>query len=427
MRRELRAVPLALEIAEVVWIAALSPLLLFPGRVLPADWQWLAALATMAFWPIRWWVGGQVALPTPLRIPVLVLLLCLPAAIWAATDRPRAWEVAGYLMLGVAAANALVGWRAVRRCPEWIAWGLLVTALGLSILGPLIVTESIFSVAWVAPLQRVVRPITGRLGETINPNILANILLMALPFALALCLKPGWARRGWWPALLGLFALWLGLVLVFTESRGAWLALLVIVPLLLGLRWPRLFWLLPFALIAAAIGAWWAGPRLFDGMAAGASINGLPERLEIWLRALYLVEDFPLTGAGLGMFGQVAPFLYPYVLIPPGITIPDAHNLPLQVGADLGVPGLVAWTAIVICQAAMLILVLRRRPAPLPWALAAGSLAATAGLFAAGVFSAANWGVKPAFLPWMVTAVAVILHRRAEGMDGGEGAAGAPH
>jgi putative inorganic carbon (HCO3(-)) transporter len=157
---------------------------------------------------------------------------------------------------------------------------------------------------------------------------------------------------------------------------------------------------------------WRAGPGVFDLLASGSSVTGLAERVEIWQRGLYLLQDFPFTGAGLGMFSQVVPALYPYILVSPEVVIPDAHNLPLQVGADLGIPGLVAWLAIVIGQIAMLTSVLRHRADALTWALAAGSLGATAAVLAAGSFSAMNWGVKPAFLPWMVTALVVILHGR---------------
>lgn len=424
MRRPVKAVPHGIQTAEVVWVALLAPLLLFPGRLLPAQWQWLPVLATMLFWPVRWAIAGAPCVRTPLRVPVLVLLLCLPVAIWVALDRPHAWEIAGYLMLGVAAANALTEWHVVRRRPQWIAWGLIAVAAALSLVGPLIITEVIDSARVVMPLQRALAPIVGPLGETINPNILANVLLMAMPYLMALFLAPGWTQRRWIPPLMILLFLWLAAILVFTESRGAWIALFVVIPLLIGLRWKRLLWLLPAALIAGVIGLFRAGPGFIDKLASGASISGLAQREEIWQRTLFLIHDFPLTGAGLGMFRQVVPVLYPYTRIDPSLVIPDAHNLPLQVGADLGVVGLVAWMALIIVQVAMLCIVLRSRTESSPptawaltWVLAAGSLAATAGMLVSGVFSAMNWGVKPAFLPWMVTALAVILHRRSAGVD----------
>ncbi len=58
-----------------------------------------------------------------------------------------------------------------------------------------------------------------------------------------------------------------------------------------------------------------------------------------------MLQDFPFTGIGMGTFTQVADRLYPFFLYAPG-TVEHAHNLFLQVGVDLGLPGLIAWLAI---------------------------------------------------------------------------------
>jgi O-antigen ligase len=49
----------------------------------------------------------------------------------------------------------------------------------------------------------------------------------------------------------------------------------------------------------------------------------------------------------MGTFGPVADLFYPFFLVERG-QIPHAHNIFLQVAVDLGLPGLVAWTMIVI-------------------------------------------------------------------------------
>ena len=45
-------------------------------------------------------------------------------------------------------------------------------------------------------------------------------------------------------------------------------------------------------------------------------------RLEIWSRAIYMLQDFPFTGIGMGAFRQVANLLYPFFLAGP-----DAERL----------------------------------------------------------------------------------------------------
>lgn len=85
---------------------------------------------------------------------------------------------------------------------------------------------------------------------------------------------------------------------------------------------------------------------LFDAATTDATFGGLEQRVEIWSRAIYMVQDFSFTGVGMGAsFGRVADLLYPFFLAPPG-QIPHAHNLYLQVAVDLGIPGRPAWLAV---------------------------------------------------------------------------------
>src|SRR5439155_23205740 len=73
------------------------------------------------------------------------------------------------------------------------------------------------------------------------------------------------------------------------------------------------------------------------------ALGGLDGRLEVWLRAVIAIQDFAFTGIGLGGFSSVIPAIYPYFLSGPE-TVPHAHNLFLQIGVDLALPGLLAFT-----------------------------------------------------------------------------------
>jgi O-antigen ligase len=46
---------------------------------------------------------------------------------------------------------------------------------------------------------------------------------------------------------------------------------------------------------------------LLDRLSSGGEIGGLDERVEIWSRALYAIQDFSFTGVGLGAFNRVIP------------------------------------------------------------------------------------------------------------------------
>lgn len=222
-----------------------------------------------------------------------------------------------------------------------------------------------------------------------NSNLLGAFLALTLPFGLARGLTlPDRVGRG-------LMVVWLGLALAtlyLTYSRGAWLgaasglaifgALAAGAPAVRG--WPRAF-------------GWWRRSRMVRGAALAGMVLGVvalaigarlawrafdsPQRetgarLGYYALALDLLSEHPLAGTGLFTFGRE---LAAAGSIPPEQPHAHAHNLILNIGAELGAPGLlaVAVTVIVIAQ------VLRRglaaaetRSARFQVAAGAGSLAA---------------------------------------------------
>lgn len=401
---------------EPLWLLLLAPFLLFPGRFLSPQWQPLVVLALFLFWPLRWWLQGNVAPPTPVRLSTLLFLLTILLPIYVSIDRVRSWEVAGYLLFGVVVANALINAPGLQARPQRIVWALLVCLAGLALLGPWIVAPSTVSSPVIVPLQRMAAPVLPMLGETINPNILANALLAILPFALVLPLAEGWTRRRWLRMLVALLAL-VGMgVLYLTESRGALFAAGVILILIAVLRFPRLLWPVVIAGAGVVVYLLYSGAGALDTLTQatnGSATSGIAERIELWERGIYAIQDFPLTGIGLGTFSTVVPFLYPFLIIPPNTFLPDAHNLLIQVGVDLGVAGLISFLAIILGMFVMMLQVLGKRHGAgrdLRWALAAGVFASFVGMLVAGIFAATNWGVKPAFLPWVIGALGVLVH-----------------
>ncbi|MCW5840846.1 MAG: O-antigen ligase family protein [Caldilinea sp.] len=407
---------------EPFWVLALAPLILLPGRVLPPAWQPLAVLLLFLFWPIRWLAERRLLPPAPLNLALSLLLLWLPVNIWASPTAEVAWQAAGYLLLGVAFYAATAGWPPFIARPPQLAWLLVALGAALALLGPLV---AIRDQPWqlIDPLQQAAAPLVDRLGETINPNILAGALVVLLPLTVALALplpKPSGAPGGMpgrrWPAqiaLLALAALMLGVILL-ADSRGAVLAAGAALLLVLCLRWPRLLWGVLLAGGLAAFWLWWRGDMgLLERLGSGGAIGGLDERLEIWSRARYAIQDFSFTGVGLGAYNQVIPLLYPYFLIAPSVDIPHAHNLVLQVAIDLGIPGLIAWLAILMAVVIQAIALLRRGPSPL-WALGAGVLGGLAAMLVHGMLDATLWGTKLAFLPWLLYALPMLAeaHQR---------------
>jgi len=158
-----------------------------------------------------------------------------------------------------------------------------------------------------------------------------------------------------------------------------------------------------------------------DELTAGDVTSGLDQRIEIWSRAIYAIQDFPFTGVGMGTFEQVVAVLYPLFLNPAG-TVPHAHNLFLQVAVDLGLPGLIAYLSLLglaFFGGLSAYRTFRRREELALSGLCAGCMAGLVGMCMHGLIDAATWGgIKLAFLPWTVMGLVVALHRLAEDEDG---------
>jgi putative inorganic carbon (HCO3(-)) transporter len=134
--------------------------------------------------------------------------------------------------------------------------------------------------------------------------------------------------------------------LALTLSRSAWMALLVALLVLTALRW-RKGWVLSVVVAATAI-IWMfglGGIALLSNLFSSGTLETLQGREEVWSRALAMIQDFPLTGIGMGSFGDLADAVYPFFSFPAN-TVPHAHNLFLQLAIDLGLPGLIAWSAV---------------------------------------------------------------------------------
>lgn len=396
---------------EPLWLAVLSGFILLPGHFVPSQFYPLLVLLLAGFWPLRWLITQRLWQPTPLNLSIAVLLLWLPVNLWASADRARSWPAVGCLCLGIAWYFALIHWPPSSLHPERIAWFLLVCGAGLLLLGPLLTPRMALDLAVLAGIQGRLKPLTEQLGETINPNILAGGIALLTPLAAALTLRWDWTSRRWLPFLLGLLSCCGIVLIILAQSRGADIGTILAILIIFVLRWPKLTYATPLLLLLLVAGLYWLGPNfLFPKLTNDSALGGLEGRLEIWSRAVYAIQDFPFTGIGIGTFGEVIPLLYPYFVIAPDVAVPHAHNLFLQVAVDLGIPGLVAYLALLINLFRMVYHILTNRQSALSWALGAGSLGALLAMLLHGMVDATLWGSKLAVLPWLLFAMITRLY-----------------
>jgi putative inorganic carbon (HCO3(-)) transporter len=443
---------------EWLVVGAAAPLLMFP--TLRPHWTAAALAMLVVWWLLRWAVRGEPWPVTPFNGALLLFALMVPVGIWASAVPDLTLPKAAGLILGLAVFRAVALAVDSRRLNLALA---LFCLIGLAVL-----VVGVFGARWsakVGPLYTLTRHIPWLIqglpesqADAVSPNQLAGALTLYLPLALALVSIWRFSRRAIIGPLLGLVGslLFLALVagtLLLTQSRSGWmggtagiLALVSLAGLTSRRRWAR--WLggaLPvLAMLAVVVlilhlGPQQLGENLFGKESASPVEEAvgaitLEDRVEIWSRALYAIHDFPFTGCGLGAFRRVVPILYPFFTVPPDTDIAHAHNIFLQTALDLGIPGLVAYLALLgIALGVCWRVALTPSPAasggfPLPLSRSAGegeggrgvgvralALGLAAGLIALHVYGmtdALALGSKPAVAFWYALGIVAALGQR---------------
>lgn len=305
--------------------------------------------------------------------PITMLLFGVVVVVWLWWHRRRGWyrtPLDGVLLLWTAAfaISILANPATTRRSVEAL-WYMGLYAAGWYLLSDILaqgfprrslvegfLLSSIIIVAF-GLLQTLNLLISGGNARPVsligNPNAFGAYLVVLLPFIIVpmLTMKNHFGR-----VMLGLYALAGLVLLVATASRGAWIgfitAIVVLVLLLLAqyglLSYTALqkWWQTRTRMIKAAfaagiivllVGAVLTGVVIL--LSFSASGRGADLRTYLWEAALQMFAEKPLTGQGLFTYGY---HLARFDSIPPGQPHSHAHNLPLLILAELGLPGLLA-------------------------------------------------------------------------------------
>ena len=208
-----------------------------------------------------------------------------------------------------------------------------------------------------------------RLGDLYyyDANDLATFVVTAMPIALYVVHSASTTSR----RVGGLAALAvLTLAFVYTGSRGGFIALLAVVGFVnFGYRAIALRWrvsatvLVAVVVLAAASDRYWAqmGTIMSD-----ADYNHTEEtgRMQIWRRGVGYMLQFPVFGVGAGNFGAAEGTISPFAerqQYGRGVKWNAAHNSYVQIGAELGVPGLLFFVGMIASAFAALRRSHRRR------------------------------------------------------------------
>lgn len=175
-----------------------------------------------------------------------------------------------------------------------------------------------------------------------NPNVLGEFLLFVIPISVFLILNKNakWLEKLFWLVTAAVCTT----CMIFTQSRGCWIGLIVAFAIFITFYNGRLWSLLPILLLALPfiLPQTMINRFLSVGNMADSSTS---YRVNIWRGTIAMLHDFWVGGIGMGegAFNRVYPF-YAY----DAARALHSHNLYLQLITDGGICAFLVFMATVI-------------------------------------------------------------------------------
>ena len=300
--------------------------------------SFLAVALLVFLWTCRTFSTGRFSTGSPLDLPIALLLITSGVSLCASVDLLLSANRIFTLIASIAFLYALVDNVDSERTVRLASRGFLMAGTVVALAVFLVMQ---FPGAKLPLISRLYHYLPDFLPRWIHSNYIGGTLVFFFPLAFLRVVAGQRDRVSW------ISAVTMGVGVLMTQSRGALLGTVVAL-ILTGVCWKRRFkWELLVAAGAGGLVLYVLGVEaLLDPIAGSGLKHNLEGRQALWQRAVYIIQDFPFTGIGIYTFPVVVDLLYPLFPAGPSVWIPHAHNLFLQVAVDIGLPGFVAFCAL---------------------------------------------------------------------------------
>ena len=320
---------------------------------------------------------GRLSSPTPIDFPILGFLLLLPVSLSISIDRGLSTPKILGLILSTALFYFIVNFVHNYSNLRLAIIATVILALGVAILGLAVADWQDSAFPIIPQLQTRlliflnIQSAPPELGS-INVNTIGGALTFFIPHLASLIWDKGAYFRKYQkskkiPHLRKnafKLSLWAVFILIFvtliaTENRGAYLGAALGLLALAIWKDRRFTWLIPLIVVFFILGLFiFAEGNLleFINLLDTDRYDTFATRFNLWQKVLAMVQDYPISGAGIGASARLYEDFYIFNIFSGTNDTPVfAHNTLLSVAIDLGIPGLVLYSSLLSAFIAMVI------------------------------------------------------------------------
>lgn len=273
------------------------------------------------------------------------MVLVIASALWSddpAASLPQGMMYVIFALLYFVIVNSFI-------TQSWIQKGIVtllcsVVLVSLSGVIQFLLGTAAVDSAWVD--ASLFGDLATRVYATLdNPNILAEYLILVLPFFVAALLS---VRRVYQKAILLAGALVVSICLLLTASRGAWLGVLVALALFFLFYSKNIVKILFCGLIAVPVAEIVMPGSIINRFLSMANFadTSILHRFTVWGGTWNMICDNLILGVGVGsnMFAGN----YPRYALTGATAVAHCHNVYLQILAELGLFGFIAFMVLLV-------------------------------------------------------------------------------
>lgn len=343
--------------------------------------------------------------PTPLDIPIALLVLFSAVSIWASPDKGFSFYnyyhlMGRYILLYYLVIHNLHSLEQAKK----VVWAMLASAAAVALYG---FYQYYFGIAvsaavWVDGEQ--FPDLKMRVFSTLeNPNLLAGFLVIMMAVAAGMGYR---AKENGYKVVLTLLLAALGGCLLLTYSRGAWISLLAVIGVYAMLCNRKILWLLLLVPVVLFFTHDAVLERILSIVNPTDTSSTL--RLALWESTIAMITDNPFLGIGWGAYWMVYPD-YDFFVQNANVKIFHAHNMYLNIAAEIGIPGCLAFFAVIYGHLRLALSALKEAASGWVGGMLLGLIAAMGGILINGFTDYVLFNIQLSMTFWLLNALIIVI------------------